>query len=177
MSKKKLKFNVPKDKKLKDKNLSAPKKIMEEESLFGDSIIKPTKFYSDETGKTKWNWFLYELALSVEMFIKKNLDQELRKWMIGEREIADFSIYAVGEIKDTILDAISRNSKRINFSSEVIESYFPGLIGSKLTDKILDALIAALEFQLYSCDDCFTQCLTQREQYCTMFNSGPFSYI
>ena len=148
--------------------------LQDQESPDGDSIIKPTEFYSDETDKIKWNWFLYELSLSFEIFIRRTLTKKMRKWKIGEREIADFSIYAASEIEDAILNSISGKSEELNIPRKVVESYFPGIKDSKLTGEILDALDAGLTFQLDSCSTCLTRCLTQREQYCTMFDRGPY---
>jgi len=169
MDKKKLKFSVPENRKI-----SAKEKLQDEEDPFGDSIIKPTEFYPDETGKTKLNWFLFELALSFEVFITRDLDKKLRKWKIGEREIADFSIHAAGEMKYPILNALCEKSGDIVFSREMVESFFPEIKGNKLTCEILEALDEALAFQLDSCIDCSNRCLLHREQFCTMFDTGPY---
>ena len=77
-----------------------------EEDIFGDSLIKPTSFYSAEHEKTKLNWFCYELALSFELEITQNLEKQLRRRRIHEADIAEFSIYFAKEMKTILLQQL-----------------------------------------------------------------------
>lgn len=146
---------------------------MENEEDIFDDLIKPTSFYSNEQEKTKLNWFCYELALSFELAIKSKLGQKLkRRYGIDEEKIADFSIYFAKEMKKIILQKLSGVIETVYISYELIEAYFPSL-SDRMNDKILDAIAEAWDGQLSICETCPTRCVTERDNYCTMFDEGP----
>jgi hypothetical protein len=179
MGKKKLKFRVPIKKKASAKGNSAAEtglpgeEPQNEDDIFGDSIIKPTSFYSRQREKTKLNWFLFELALSFESYISRHLGIKLIKYKIGEREIADFSIHLAREMKEIILQKLSGEIEEVYFSYEMVESYFPRIKSEQLIDEMLDVLASAWVFQLDACGSCPTRCITEKDSYCTMFDTGP----
>jgi hypothetical protein len=180
MGKKKLKFRIPgrKRKASTKGNIQVGpglpgEETQNEDDIFGDSIIKPTSFYSGQREKTKLNWFLFELALNFESYISRHLAIKLIKYKIEEREIADFSIHLAREMKEIILQKLSGEIEDVYFSYEMIESYFPRIKSEKLIDEMLDVLAGAWVFQLDACGSCPTRCLTEKDHYCTMFDTGP----
>lgn len=74
---------------------------------FKIDIIKPTSFYSNETEKTKLNWFLYELSLGIYDDVQKNLGKKLKKYRIYDETLAKFSVYFSKNMKDVILQKLS----------------------------------------------------------------------
>jgi len=88
-----------------------------EEDIFGDCLIKPTSFYSNEQEKTKLNWFCYESALSFYLAIKGKLGEKLeKKYGIDEEKIADFSIYFAKKMKEISLQKLSGEIDTVYFS-------------------------------------------------------------
>ncbi len=137
---------------------------------FTEDIIKPTSFYSRESEKTKLNWFCYEIALSIELDIKRNLGKELMKYKIDDKAIAEFSIYYSKAMKEIILQKLNGKIKTVIHSYEPIESYFPKL-NDRMVNKMLDVMVKAWEEQLDVCINCPTRCLSEKEKYCPMFDN------
>ena len=136
-------------------------------------MIKPTAFYSEEAEKTKLNWFCYELALSFTLAIKSAVGKRLkRRYGIGEEELADFSIYFARRMKEIILQKLSGDIVVVYFSYDLVEAYFPYLSG-RMINKVLHALEEAWDEQLSICVVCPTRCVTEKDEYCTMFDEGP----
>ena len=145
----------------------------DEEGLLGDYLIKPTSFYSNEQEKTKLNWFCYESALSFYLAIKGKLGDKLeKKYGIDEEEIADFSIYFAKKMKEIILQKLSGEIETVYFSYDLVEEYFP-FLSDRLINKMLDALGGAWDGLLSICESCPNRCVSEKDEYCTMFDEGP----
>ncbi len=140
---------------------------------FMEDIIKPPSFYSRESEKTKLNWFCYEIALSIELDIKKNLGKQLMKYIIDDKAIAEFSIYYSKVMKDIILQKLSGKIKTVIHSYEPIESYFPKL-NDRMVNKMLDVIVKAWEEQLDVCVNCPNRCISEKDEYCTMFDNDHY---
>jgi hypothetical protein len=138
---------------------------------FMEDIIKPTSFYSRESEKTKLNWFCYEMALSIELGIRRNLGKQLMKYKIDDKAIAEFSIYYSNVMKDIVLQKLSGKIKTVIMSYEPIEFYFP-MLNDRMVGKMLDVISKAWEGQLDVCVICPNRCLSEKEKYCPMFDNG-----
>ncbi|MFB3764517.1 MAG: hypothetical protein ACE14P_04625 [Methanotrichaceae archaeon] len=55
----------------------------------GLSIIEPTSFYSGESGKTKLNWFCYELSIEIYDTMKKRMGNRLKRNKIDDKALAE----------------------------------------------------------------------------------------
>ncbi len=140
---------------------------------FREDIIKQTSFYSRESEKTKLNWFCYEIALSIELDIKRNLGKELMKYKIDDKAIAEFSIYYSKAMKEIILQKLNGKIKTVIHSYEPIESYFPK-INDKMVNKMLDVIAKAWDEQLSVCVHCPNRCISEKDVYCTMFDNDHY---
>lgn len=140
---------------------------------FMDDIIKQTSFYSRESEKTKLNWFCYEIALSIELDIRRNLGKQLMKYKIDDKAIAEFSIYYSKVMKDIILQKLSGKIKTVIHSYEPIESYFPKL-NDRMVNKMLDVIVKAWDEQLDVCVLCPNRCISEKDVYCTMFDNDHY---
>ncbi len=139
------------------------------EGKSGISMIKPTSFYSSENDKIKLNWFCYELSMSIYDEIMENLEKQLKRYKIGEKAFAEFSIYLSKKMKDIILQKLLGRIEKVYFSYEVVESYFPNL-SDRMVNKMLDMIAKAWDEQLSVCEICPTRCISEKEAYCTMFD-------
>lgn len=135
-----------------------------------ENIIKMTSFYSRESEKTKLNWFCYEIALSIELDIRRNLGKQLKKYKIDDKAIAEFSIYYSKIMKEIVLQKLSGKIKTVIHSNEPIESYFPKL-NDKMINKMLAVISKAWEEQLDFCVLCPIRCLSEKEKYSPMFDN------
>jgi uncharacterized Fe-S radical SAM superfamily protein PflX len=96
-----------------------------------------------------------------------------RRYGIDEKEIADFSIYFAKKMKEIILQKLSGEIETVYFSYDLIEAYFPRF-RDRMINKILDAVGEAWDEQLSICEICPTRCVTEKDEYCTMFDEGPY---
>ena len=145
-----------------------------EENKSGISMIDPTSFYSGESEKTKLNWFCYELAMNIYDEVTKDLGEPLRKHGIDERAIADFSIRVSKGMKNTILRKLSKRVDKVHISYQMVESNLPNLGDDELVNEVLDAIVRAWDNLLSVCEACPTRCISERDEYCTMFDEGPY---
>ena len=76
---------------------------MKEEGRSGLSVIKPASFYSNESEKTKLNWFCYELSVGIYDDMKEDIGKLLKKHKIRDENLVVFSIYISKKMKDIIL--------------------------------------------------------------------------
>ena len=142
---------------------------MKEEGRSGLSMIKPASFYSNETEKTKLNWFCYELSVSIYDDMKEDIGKLLKKHKIRDENLVVFSIYISKKMKDIIFQKLSGRIDNVYFSYEMIESYFPNL-DDEFINKMLDSISKTWDKQLSFCEICPTRCISERDAYCTMFN-------
>jgi len=136
-------------------------------------LIKPIMFYSCEKEKIKLNWFCYELSMEFYDDITESLEALLDRNRIDDREFADFCVYAAKKMKCIVLEKLSGRRKDIEFSYEMVEYFFP-----KLNDKDVDTMLTALDKAwknlLDICVDCPVRCISERNVYCTLFDTQEF---
>lgn len=135
----------------------------------GLSMIKPTSFYSSEREKTKLNWFCYELSVGIYDDLKDNIGKQQKKHKISDEILAEFSIYISKKMIDIILQKLSGRIETVYFSYEMIETYFPN-IEDKFINKMLDSISKTWDTQLSFCEICPTRCISEKDEYCSMFN-------
>lgn len=81
----------------------------------GLSIIKPISFYSDESEKTKLNWFCYELSIEIYDNMKRRIGNRLRRNKISDEALAEFSINISKGMKDIVLQNYRAGSRMYIF--------------------------------------------------------------
>lgn len=135
-----------------------------------EKFFNPSAFYSNEQEKTKLNRFCYEISCGLDTDINKELGKRLRKHRIFEEEIAKFSIYFSKKMKGIILQKLSGKIDKTYFSYEWIESYFPKLNDDKLVNDMLDVIAKTWDEQLSVCEMCPNRCITEKDNYCAMFD-------
>ena len=144
-----------------------------EESKSEINMIKPTSFYSNESDKIKLNWFFYEFSIAIYDEIRESLGKQLKKYKIDDDALAEFSVYMSKKMKNIILQKIRGRSEKTYFLYEMVESYFPNL-NNRMVKKILDAIPKALDEQLSFCKKCPTNCISDEDGFCSMFDYGPY---
>ena len=143
--------------------------IVKEKRKTGLGMIKPTSFYSNESEKIKLNWFCYELSIEIYDNMKKDIGYRLKKNKISDDVLAEFSICTSKKLKDVILLQVSGKIKKVCLSYELIESYFPN-IDDRMINKMLNVLSKAWDGLLSFCVACPNRCISEKDEYCTLFN-------
>jgi len=70
---------------------------------------------------------------------------------------------------DIILQKLSGRIETVYFSYDMIETYFPN-IEDKFINKMLDSISKTWDTQLSFCEICPTRCISEKDEYCSMFN-------
>jgi len=139
-----------------------------------DEPIQPSSFCSTEQEKTKLNWFCYELSLNIHDRLVMDLGKRLRAKGMDDEAICRFAVSMSKRLKEEIVSRLSKGLEKMRLSYRMVESCLPGLDDDELVNEILDAVSAAWEWLLEGCQICPTRCLTERDEYCTMFDEGPY---
>lgn len=135
-----------------------------------EDLIRPESFYSSEEGKTKLNWFCYELALSFQSALRQGVAEDLG---LDDDIVAAFATYLAKEMKAVVLQKLAGEIETVYFSDEMVLSYLPSL-DDDAVEKVLKVLSSAWDEQLGWCEVCPTRCISEKDAYCTMFNEGPY---
>lgn len=143
--------------------------VMSKEYRSALSMVKPSMFVRRESEKTKLNWFCYEMSMAFYGEINEQLGKSLKKYRIMDKDIANFSIYLAKRMKDIVLKKLSGKIDNFYFSYEMVGSYFPKL-NDRLVNKLLEVISKAWYKQLDFCVMCPTRCITEKDEYCTMFD-------
>lgn len=139
-------------------------------------LIAPIDFYSNEEEKTKLNWFCFEFALELEMFIRsdRKLWAQLRKKKVDDKAIAGFCIHYAKHMKGEVLAKLSFLVPAVRIGYEQIEAYFPS-IGDRLVDHLLTVTAKAWDSQTGGCVHCPTRCISEKDEIAPMFFDPYYS--
>ncbi len=138
------------------------------------SMIQSTSFYSREDEKTKFNWFSYELSIEVYDAIKQNVGHLLKRARISDEELAAFSIFFSKKMQGIILEKLAGKIDTVYISPEMITIYFPE-INDKLVNEMVNAILTAWDALLSVCGTCPNRCISEKDEYCIMFDNPFYS--
>ena len=141
------------------------------DSTGGERLITPADFFSTDQEKIKLNWFLFEYALELEAFIRrdKKLCSRLRRKGVDDQAIAAFCIHHAKQMRSEVLSRVSGKTTNVFMGYEGIEAYFPR-IGDELVDQLLTKVAEAWDSQTEGCSVCPTRCISERNQRAPMFD-------
>ena len=101
--------------------------------------------------------------------MRDDVGYRLKRHKISEEVLADFSICTSKKLKDNILRQLSGKDKGVCISFELIESYFPNL-DDRLINKMVDVISKALDENLSFCEVCPNRCISEKDEYCPLFD-------
>jgi hypothetical protein len=134
------------------------------------STIQPSWFFRDKSEKTKFNWFLYELAVEIHMHIMQTKLKTVIKWKqrFGTKWVAEFSAYYAKRMSISIFEKLN-GSDVVTLYDMYIKDYCH--TNTKSEDAALEKVLAeAWRSQMKNCADCHKRCLTDMEGYCDYFD-------
>ena len=137
--------------------------------------ITPADFFSNEADKIKLNWFLFEYALEVQSFIRRDgkLKTRLNRKGVDDKAIATFCIHYAKQMKSQVLDRVAGTIPNVCIGYEEIEALLPA-VGDRLVDQILTKAADAWDSQVDACCTCATRCISEKDQRCTLFDDPDY---
>ena len=131
--------------------------------------ILSSHFISGEADKTKFNWFAFELASEIAITVPVKLKKQLAGKRYKTPEFNRSCITLAKSLQKTILKQLSGEIPMMHIDHTDIEKAFPGL-NDRMIDALLTCTAQAWDSQLAGCEICPTACISNRHDYCTMFN-------
>lgn len=133
------------------------------------SKIQSSHFISGEADKTKFNWFAFEIAREIASAVSVKLKKQLEKKGYKTPEFHRSCITLARSLQQTVLKQLSGEIPMMHIDHTDIEKAFPGL-NDRMIDALLTCTAQAWDSQLAGCEVCPTACISNRHEYCTMFN-------
>ena len=135
-----------------------------------DGKIKAEWFYENEEGKTKLNWFLYEVALEYQMYIKDTPELKAYRKSHGDRNIALFCTHYAKQMKQSVLDRLYGKTEATISYEEYITDFYPEM-EQRQVNLLMDVAEKAWDNHLSVCEVCPTRCISEKDDKCFMFDS------
>ncbi len=136
------------------------------------SIIRPERFYADDSEKTKFNWFCYEFASDFVTLIDRRLQRRLHRKGLSDADIAEFAAQYAKRLKVHIEEKLAGKYDQMQLNYQDIERLLPH-VGDRLVDELLTLSSRAWEELLEMCSVCPTRCITERHIYTPFFDEPP----
>jgi len=147
------------------------KREMRDIGMFDDTPIKSSWFYIHESEKTKLAWFLYEYACTLYMHMKSSRSEVLQHWKSkrSNKQLAEFCAYFSKRMKQSIYDILDGlpvvTVGNEDYVFDLCHTNTPAEIGA-----ILEVAGSSWDELLAVCEICPTRCISERDEYCTMFD-------
>jgi len=138
--------------------------------MSSESTINPSWFFRDNSEKTKFNWFLYELATEIHLQIIQTKLKTVIRWKqrIGAKCVAEFSAYYAKRMRVSVLENLN-GSGIVALYDIYLKDYCH--TNTKSEDEALGKLLAeAWRTHAKNCADCHKLCLMDMEGYCDYFD-------
>ena len=134
------------------------------------SPIRIEWFYDLEGHKTKFNWFLLEIAL--EYYDRIQSSQALSAYceQYGQEQIAQFCTYYARRMKKGLLNFLRGRAKHVIAYQEIIDDFYPHH-SDKLNRMLHDVAKEAWESMLSGCENCPQQCLCDYKSRTRLFEN------
>ena len=136
--------------------------------------ILSSEFQIDESDKHKLNWFAYEYANAIYDWLSDFIDSlAVERAPISKQNLKKFSI----SITKRIVPMLARNDNGEinlpNISPELLLDILPKRVPAHIIEEFTNILKSTLETQLDICQSCPTQCISDLNGKCAMFDMGP----
>jgi hypothetical protein len=131
--------------------------------------IKATYFYSNETEKTKLNWFCYEYAYVIYSKIRESTALKKFCQQKGQRNITEFCVHFSKAMKQSIYDRLEGRTDAAIIDADYVQTFYPGNT-VKETNRLVNAAAAAWEEHMDVCVSCPTRCISEKDEKCYLFD-------
>jgi hypothetical protein len=134
-----------------------------------DSLIKKEWFYHNDSEKTKLNWFLYEVALEYQVFIKRSQSLEGYRKKHSEKNIARFCTYYAKRMKKSVLEQLAGLTDATILDEEYIADFYPKNT-SRQNALLMQVAFDAWDSLLAVCENCPSRCLSEKDRLSDFFD-------
>ena len=125
-------------------------------------------FYSIEGEKTKFNWFLLEIALEYYSRIRHSSELKAYRRQYNNKQIALYCTYYARRSKDDLLKLVKGRRKYMHTYQEYIDDYYPHHTNEQ-NDILSKVGNEAWEHMLTSCQTCPQRCLQDYQSVSRFF--------
>jgi hypothetical protein len=137
------------------------------------SKITPYHFFNDAADKTKFNWFAFELACEIDLAVPNKLKKRLSKKGYTREMFNQSCIKLSKLLQEMVFKKLRNETPDMEINYTEVEQAFP-----KLNDKTVDQLLTctgkAWENLLDVCVSCPTACVSNKDDYCPMFDDEAY---
>ena len=136
--------------------------------------INPECFYSSQDEKTKFNWFAFELACEIDQAVPYKLKKYLSKRGYTKETFNKSCVKLANLLQGIVLKKLNNEIPDMQLNYTEVEKAFP-----KLNDKIINDLLTctenAWENLLKICVSCPSACVSNKDDYCSMFDDDVYN--
>jgi len=141
-----------------------------------DPPIKAEWFYTDESEKTKINWFCFEYALEFYTFIMKSKALKKYRRINSSEKIAAFCTHFAKQMKKSVYDRLAKLTPAVIIDEEYIASYYPK--NTRRQNKVFIAVAGeAWDNMLSACEVCPVRCIGEgkkRSEFFDRYEKGGY---
>lgn len=137
------------------------------------STIEPSHFFSTRAEKTKFNWFAFELACEIDHAVPFKLKKYLARKGYTKKSFNLSCIKLAGLLQDVVLKKLRNQIPEMQINYTEVEKAFPNL-NDKTINKLLDCTSKAWGSLLDICVSCPSACVSNKDDYCQMFDDKSY---
>jgi len=135
--------------------------------------IEPYHFFSSRQQKTKFNWFAFELACEIDHAVPYKLKKYLSKRGYTKQTFNKSCIKLATLLQAIVLKKLRNEIPDMQIGYTEVERAFP-----KLNDKTINVLLGctatAWDKLLAVCVSCPSACVSNKDDYCAMFDDQSY---
>jgi hypothetical protein len=137
------------------------------------STIEPSHFFSNQNDKTKFNWFAFELSCEIERAVPSKLKKYIFKKRYTKQTFNQSCIKLAILLQGIILKKLNNEIPDMQINYTEVEKAFPKL-NDKTIDKLLTCTNEAWGNLLDICVSCPSACISNKDDYCAMFDDKSY---
>lgn len=137
------------------------------------SKIEPCHFFSSQNEKTKFNWFAFELACEIDRAVPNSTKKYLHKNGYTKQSFNKSCIDLAILLQGVVLKKLRNEIPEMQINHTEVEKAFPGL-NNKTVNQLLDCTASAWDNLLGVCVSCPSACVSNKDEYCSMFDDKSY---
>jgi hypothetical protein len=138
------------------------------------STIEPRHFFSSQGEKTKFNWFAFELACEIDRAVPHDTKKYLSKKGYTKQTFNKSCIKLAILLQGMVLKKLRNEIPDMQINWSEVGKAFPKL-NDKTINSLLDCVGVAWENLLGICVSCPSACVSNKDDYCAMFDDESYS--
>ncbi|WP_339135044.1 MAG: hypothetical protein WGN25_16915 [Candidatus Electrothrix sp. GW3-4] len=135
--------------------------------------IEPWHFFSNEKEKTKFNWFAFELACEIDRAVPFATKKYLARKGYTKQRFNKSCINLAMLLQGIVLKKLRGEIPEMEINHTEVEKAFPRL-NNKNVNKLLNYTGKAWENLLDICISCPSACISNKDEYCVMFDDESY---